>query len=113
MGLIRITLRTPCNYSLQILAKATVLTIMLMEAVYVVLYLGQVAMSIVDIIPEVRALSRGEKFQLAQILLEDLANEDLPLPFKPGQVFPIHTPPYVPGAAAQLAKALADEGNGS
>ena len=35
-------------------------------------------MSIAEIIPAVQALSRGEKFQLAQLLLEDLAKEELP-----------------------------------
>jgi hypothetical protein len=48
-------------------------------------------MSIAEIIPPVRALSRGEKFQLAQMLIEDLATEDLPAMFKGGQVYPIYT----------------------
>ena len=34
-------------------------------------------MSIAEIIPAFRALSRGEKFQLAQMLLEDMAGEEL------------------------------------
>jgi len=66
-------------------------------------------MSITEIIPEVRALSRGEKFQLAQFLLEDLATEDQALLFKAGQVFPIFTPEYAPDAAAQLAQVLEEE----
>ena len=67
-------------------------------------------MSIAQIIPEVLALSRGDKFQLARMLLEDLANEDPALAFKAGQVFPIHTPAYPPAAAAQLAQVLREEG---
>jgi hypothetical protein len=67
-------------------------------------------MSITEIIPAVRALSRGEKFQLAQMLLEDLAREELPALFKEGQIYPIYTPEYAPAAAAQLAKALTEEG---
>lgn len=67
-------------------------------------------MSIADIILEVRALSRGEKFQLAQMLLEELASEDPSLVFKAGQVYPIYTPAYAPNAAAQLAQVLMDEG---
>ena len=67
-------------------------------------------MSIAEIIPAVRALSRGEKFQLAQLLLEDLAGEELPALFKEGQVYPIYTPEYAPGAAAQLAQVLREEG---
>lgn len=67
-------------------------------------------MSIADIIPVVRALSRGEKFQLAKMLLEDLAREELPAMFKEGQVYPIYTPEYAPEAAAQLAEVLMEEG---
>jgi hypothetical protein len=70
-------------------------------------------MSIAEIIPAVRALSRGEKFQLAQLLLEDLATGELPPLFKEGQVYPIYTPEYAPNAAAQLAKVLREEGTRS
>ena len=66
-------------------------------------------MSIDEIIPAVQALSRGEKFQLAHMLLEDLAREELPTVFKEGQVYPIYTPEYSPGAAAQLAQLLREE----
>jgi hypothetical protein len=58
-------------------------------------------MSITEIIPAVRALSRSEKLDLAHMLLEDLATEDQSAVFKEGHVFPIYTPEYVPGAAAQ------------
>jgi hypothetical protein len=67
-------------------------------------------MSIAEIIPAVRALSRGEKFQLAQILLADLAEEDPSAMFKEGQVYPIYTPEYAPEAAAQLAQVLREDG---
>jgi hypothetical protein len=50
--------------------------------------------SIAEIIPAVRVLSRGEKFQLARILLNELAGEELPAMFKEGQVYPICTPEY-------------------
>ena len=70
-------------------------------------------MSIAEIIPAVRALSRGEKFQLAQLLLEDLAGEELPALFKEGQVYPIYTPEYAPDAAAQLAQLLREDGTRS
>ena len=66
-------------------------------------------MSIDEIIHAVQALSRGEKFQLAHLLLEDLAREELPTVFKEGQVYPIYTPKYSPGAAAQLAQVLREE----
>ena len=70
-------------------------------------------MSIAEIIPAVRALSRSEKFRIAQMLLDDLANEELPAVFLEGHTFPIYTPEYAPDAAAQLAKALMEDGTSS
>jgi len=70
-------------------------------------------MSIAEIIPAAQALSRREKFQLAQMLLEDLARGELPAMFQDGRVYPIYTPEYTPGAAAQLAQLLKEEGTGS
>jgi hypothetical protein len=66
-------------------------------------------MSVAEIISVVRALSRDEKHQLAQMLLEDLANGEPPATFKAGQVFPIYTPEYAPNAAAQLGQLLEEE----
>jgi hypothetical protein len=66
-------------------------------------------MSITDIIPAVQTLSRDEKFELAQLLLKDLAREEQQVVFKEGQVYPIYTPEYAPQAAAQLAKLLKEE----
>jgi hypothetical protein len=70
-------------------------------------------MSMAEIIPEVRALSRSEKFQIVQMLLDDLAKEEMPPAFPEGHVFPICTPEYAPNAAAQLARALLDDGTSS
>lgn len=70
-------------------------------------------MSIAEIIPAVRALSRGEKFQVAQLLFEDLASEEQMTMFPAGQVYPIYTPAYAPQAAAQLAQVLSEEGTNS
>jgi hypothetical protein len=67
-------------------------------------------MSMAEIIPAVRALSRSEKFQIARMLLDDLAKEEPPPAFPEGHVFPIHTPEYAPDAAAQLAKHAAEPG---
>jgi hypothetical protein len=61
-------------------------------------------MSIAEIIPEALALSRSEKFQLARLLLDNLANEEPT--FSVGAIYPIHTPAYSPGAATQLAQIL-------
>ena len=70
-------------------------------------------MSIAEIIHAVQALSRGEKLHLAHMLLEDLAREELPTVFKDGQIYPIYTPEYAPGAAAKLAQLLGEEGTSS
>jgi hypothetical protein len=66
-------------------------------------------MSIDEIIHAVQALSRVEKLQIAHLLLEDLARGELPTVFKEGQTYPIYTPEYSPGAAAQLAQVLREE----
>lgn len=67
-------------------------------------------MSIAEIIPAVRTLSRDEKFRLARLLLDDLAEEELLSGLKQGQEFPLYTPEFVPGAAAQLAALLEEQG---
>jgi len=68
-------------------------------------------MSITEIIPAVRALPRSETVTLARLLLDDLAADDLLAMVKQGQEFPIYTPEFAPGAAAQLAKLLEPQGN--
>jgi hypothetical protein len=70
-------------------------------------------MSIAEILPAVRALPRSEKLRLARLLLDDLAGEELLATLKPGQEFPIHTPEFAPGAAAQLATLLEKQGKPS
>jgi hypothetical protein len=64
-------------------------------------------MSIAEIMPMVEALSRSEKLQLARLLINGLADDDSSIEFKEGQVYPIYTPEYSPGAA-QLAQVLKD-----
>jgi len=66
-------------------------------------------MSIAEIIPALRGLPRSEKFRLARLLLDDLAAEELLSTIKPGQEFPLHTPEFAPGAAAQLATLLDEQ----
>jgi hypothetical protein len=70
-------------------------------------------MSIAEIIQAVQCRSRGEKFYLAHILLEDLVREELPTLFKDGQSYTIYRPEYAPGATAQLAQLLGEEGASS
>jgi hypothetical protein len=70
-------------------------------------------MSIAEILPAVRALPRSEKFRLARLLLDDLAEEELLSTIKQGQEFPLYTPEFAPGAAAQLATLLEEQGKQS
>jgi hypothetical protein len=63
-------------------------------------------MSIAELIPAMRALPRSEKFRLVRLLLDDLAGEELLSGIKQGQEFPLYTPEFAPGAAAQLATLL-------
>jgi len=67
-------------------------------------------MLIADILPEARKLPRQERFRLAQMLLEELATEEISGLFEDGQVFAIHTPSYAPEAASELARVLAKDG---
>ncbi len=67
-------------------------------------------MTITEILPAVRALPRSEKFRLARLLLDDLAGEELLSGIQPGQEFRIETPEFAPGAAAQLASLLEEQG---
>lgn len=66
-------------------------------------------MSITEIIPVVRALLRSEKFRLVRLLIDDLAEEELLSGLQQGQEFPIYTPEFAPGAAAQLATLLNEQ----
>ena len=68
-------------------------------------------MSIAEIISAAQSLSRVEKCQLAQTLLDDLANEEPQTAFRDGQVYPIYTPQLAPDAAAQLAQLLREDAN--
>ena len=70
-------------------------------------------MSISEIIPAVRGLSRSEKFRLARLLLDDLAGEELLAGIKQDQEFPIHTPEFAPETAAHLATLLQEQGKQS
>jgi len=63
-------------------------------------------MSITEVISAARALSQEEKRELAQTLLEDLANEDPGAVFQHGHVYPVYTPEFGPDAASQLAQLL-------
>ena len=63
-------------------------------------------MSFTELLPLVGALPRSEKFRLVQILIDQLAKEEVPQLFREGHTYPIWTPAYALNAASQLAQAL-------
>jgi len=66
-------------------------------------------MSVNEVIPVLRTLSRADKFHVAQLLLEELAREEQTVEFKEGHVYPIWTPEFAPNAASQLSQVLHEE----
>ncbi len=66
-------------------------------------------MSITEIISAARALSQDERRELAQTLLEDLANEEVKDVFQGRRDFHIYTPEFGPNATAQLARVLEED----
>jgi hypothetical protein len=62
--------------------------------------------TITEIMPAIQTLSRSDKYQLARLLIDSLADEDSALEFKEGHVYPIYTPEYAPHGAAQLVQRL-------
>ncbi len=63
-------------------------------------------MSFVEMLPEVRALSRIDKLRLIQLLAEDLAQTEGPNPFVAGQSYPLWSPDRAYAAAAVLLREL-------
>ena len=49
-------------------------------------------MSIVELLPAVRSLSRTDKLRLIQVLAAELAEEEAPTPLVPGQTYPLWSP---------------------
>ena len=66
-------------------------------------------MSIVDMMPSVRALSRIEKLQLIQLLAEDLARAEESTTLMPGQIYPLWSPDRAYEAADVLLRELESE----
>lgn len=67
-------------------------------------------MSFVEILPEVRALSRIDKIRLIRALAQDLERDDESV-IEPGQVYPVWSPDQAFSAAAAMLQAL-DEDKG-
>ena len=66
-------------------------------------------MSIVEMMPSVRALSRVEKLQLIQLIAEDLARAEESTTLVPGQTYPLWSPERAYDAADILLRELESE----
>lgn len=68
-------------------------------------------MSLVELLPTVRSLSRQDKLRLIQWLAVDLAQAEEPVPIPADQDYPLWSPDRAYDAAAVLLRALdAEEG---
>jgi hypothetical protein len=66
-------------------------------------------MSLVEMLPIVRSLSRIEKLQLIEFLADDLAQTEQPTPFLAGRVYPLWSPDQAYEAADVLLRELEAE----
>jgi hypothetical protein len=66
-------------------------------------------MSLAELLPSVRALSRSDKLCLIQLLANDLAQEESHSPLVAGASYPVWTPLNAFEAAAVLLRALEEE----
>jgi len=62
-------------------------------------------MPLTDVLPDVRALSRGEKLRLIQLLAQELERDEAEL-IEPGRSYPLWSPDRAFSAAASLLQAL-------
>ena len=65
-------------------------------------------MTYVEVLPELRALSRGEKIRLIQFLAQELDEDERDL-IEVGRSYPIASPDRAFAAASALLAALAEE----
>jgi hypothetical protein len=66
-------------------------------------------MSLAEMLPQARALSRIDKLRLIQQLAEDLAQAEEPTPFVADQTYPLWSPDQAYDAAAVLLRELEAE----
>jgi len=66
-------------------------------------------MSLAELLPTVRSLSRMDKLQLIQLLASDLAQAEEPAPIEVGRDYPVWSPDRAYDAAAVLLGMLATE----
>ena len=70
----------------------------------------RLAMSIADVLPAVRSLSRVDKLQLIQLLAAGLAQDEESAPIVAGPTYPLCSPDRAYDAAAGLLRFLEAEG---
>jgi hypothetical protein len=66
-------------------------------------------MSLAELLPAVRGLSRSDKLQLIQVLAADLAQAEALAPIAPGKTYPLRSPDRAYDAAAVLLQVLEAE----
>ena len=66
-------------------------------------------MSLTELLPSVRSLSRTEKLRLIQFLAQSLAEVEETCPIEAGQTYPIWSPLDATKAAAVLLQVLESE----
>jgi hypothetical protein len=66
-------------------------------------------MSLAEVLPEVKTLSRLDKIRLIQILAQELERDEGDL-IEPNRTYPVWSPDRAFSAAAALLKALDEEG---
>jgi hypothetical protein len=70
-------------------------------------------MSLVELLPTVRSLSRQDKLRLIQLLAGELAQAEESDPIPAGQYYPLWSPDRAYDAAAVVLRALDDKGGRS
>jgi hypothetical protein len=71
-------------------------------------WVGGLAMSLTEVLPEVQMLSRLDKIRLIQLLAQELERDEDDL-IEPGRSYPVWSPDRAFSAAAALLQALEDE----
>ena len=69
-------------------------------------------MTIVDLLPTLRALPRVEKLRVVQFLIGEIAREEEPQPFISGAAYPVWSPYDAFEASATLQDLLEQEKRG-
>ncbi len=66
-------------------------------------------MSLSELIPKLRALSRSQKWQLVHLMVADLSSEEGLPPIESGQTYFVWSPHHAFDAAEAMLKALQEE----